>query len=901
MDHQNNRHDLRLDRWGPYTKKYLGISHITDPQHGLRFDVSVFPGFYRRRVDLPNVMWESSYHPWEAVPDLTYYAHRHQLEWKDQIYCDVSFSRLSSRARLIRTNFVNNTTEPQSLVLHFMAYLNFPAVQAYSTDAIELCEAGLPAGAIWLDALDYRDLAFANPRPTDNLGYDGLYRAEQRGHGFVNGSGIGQGFGGDKGDRVTYRLKLDHSFEQARLLIRYRLAPSQNIGFEVSRLGLERHVITLNGNGSFDLAGLEIGKLATGEYDLELVSLGTAPVELDGFVLAEAGTLPHLSFERMEWKATPQIMAGPVTNSLLLKYEQAEGCYGLAWDNSSFEVRQFLHSELDSFMRYNVHHHVHSTFEGDGKGHFTNVFMRPVLLGPGEAKVLHGLVCDGSRVEVEQAITEWAGLGFEEWELNYTKARSSVFNPTPLPGGEKYRFSQQLMAATTLTNVVYPVYTRRSYIKHYTPGRWWDSLYTWDSGFIGLGLAALDPERAIDCLNAYLTEPGDEQAAFIHHGSPVPVQHYLFLELFNRGQSPGFLEYFYPRLRQYYLFLSGSLGSSTTRNLKSGLVRTWDYFYNSGGWDDYPPQVYVHREGLEKTVTPVVPTAQCIRVAKILRMAALNLGAGDDAAGYEKDISMWSQALQKWAWDSEAGYFGYVCHNEQGEPVEVLKHPGGQNFNMGLDGIYPLFAGICTADQQTRMLEHLDSDQQLWTPYGLTAVDRSADYYRHDGYWNGTIWMSHQWFMWKALLTLGQAKLAHRIALTALEVWQRETGTSYRCFEHFLVDNGRGAGWHEFGGLSAPVLCWFEAYYRPGHLTGGLDLWVLWQEWPEDFSSLTANLRNYGPAGQISTLLVSLNPAYRYSVSWNGQMLVFKELWPGLLEIGLESNEQGQLEIRIIE
>ena len=41
-------HDLRLPDWGPYTKKYTGISHLPDPKSGLRFDLSVFPGYYRR-------------------------------------------------------------------------------------------------------------------------------------------------------------------------------------------------------------------------------------------------------------------------------------------------------------------------------------------------------------------------------------------------------------------------------------------------------------------------------------------------------------------------------------------------------------------------------------------------------------------------------------------------------------------------------------------------------------------------------------------------------------------------------------------------------------------------------------------------------------------------------------
>lgn len=61
------------------------------------------------------------------------------------------------------------------------------------------------------------------------------------------------------------------------------------------------------------------------------------------------------------------------------------------------------------------------------------------------------------------------------------------------------------------------------------------------------------------------------------------------------------LEYFYPRLKQYHEFLAGRLGSSTTNSLNSNLLKTWDYFYNSGGWDDYPPQKFTHDNLLEKT------------------------------------------------------------------------------------------------------------------------------------------------------------------------------------------------------------------------------------------------------------------------------------------------------------
>ena len=89
-----------------------------------------------------------------------------------------------------------------------------------------------------------------------------------------------------------------------------------------------------------------------------------------------------------------------------------------------------------------------------------------------------------------------------------------------------YAYGIERLAATVATNAVYPVRRRGKFIRHYTPGRWWDSLYTWDSGFIGLGLLELEPARSVDNLAAYLTN-ADDDCAFIFHGSPLPVQTWL--------------------------------------------------------------------------------------------------------------------------------------------------------------------------------------------------------------------------------------------------------------------------------------------------------------------------------------------------------------------------------------
>ena len=398
----------------------------------------------------------------------------------------------------------------------------------------------------------------------------------------------------------------------------------------------------------------------------------------------------------------------------------------------------------------------------------------------------------------------------------------------------------------------------------------------------------MDLERSLGLLNCYLTAPGDEHAAFIHHGTPLPVQIYQFHEIWNRTRSRELLAHYYPRLRQYHNFLAGRLGSSTTRRLKSQLLQTWDYFYNTG-WDDYPPQMYMHEKKLQKSLAPPVTTSHAIRTAKILHSMASLLGETKDMPAYKEDIGIWSEALQRYAWDEESGYYGYVSHDGSGKPAGILRHASGQNFNMGMCGAYPFFAGICTPAQEKRLVGHMMSDRRMWTPIGMTTVDQSAAYYRPDGYWNGAVWFPHQWFVWKSLLDLGYAEEAHRIARTALELWRQEVDDTYGCFEHFMVDTGRGAGWHHFTSLSAPALSWYASYYRPGRLTAGFDTLVEDARWGDGNRSLEAGLRMTGEAGRESVLLVVLAEGARPRAAVDGAPVPVRTLPTGALEVRVKN------------
>ncbi|MGR5437040.1 MGH1-like glycoside hydrolase domain-containing protein [Vibrio owensii] len=907
MSFIEKNHDLTLPNWGPYSKKYAGVAHVANSKRGLRFDVSVLPGNYRRQMLVPNEKWASAHHAWEASPYLEYYSYRYEIEWKDKVYCDVSISEAGEDKRLIRAEYVNNTEDVQNLMLHLAANLNFPALPGQPDVELKMAKVALPNYAVWIDAIDYTDLQFSVPQMKDINTEDGLLRGEVRVHGVVGGSAIGGGFGSEEGDTVTYDVELEHPLENATLVVRYA---SKNCNGKFSLSGCSKGQIDLpNSNGKFVTTEFRLGDLPAGNSSLTLCSTGEGAVELDGLVVCEEHSLNEVVFEEAIRQHKPEIEQ-ITENAVILKYQDSDYYYALAWRHDNSWVREIFSNELDSTLRLYVPNNYSSllvpyNYEGitdegvEDLGHFTNAFMRPVGVQPNSSKIVYSQVSCGCKDQVRQDIQEFLAAEDVSLERIYKTARAKRVQPKVMAAGETYRFSQERMAATELLNIVYPVYTRKQYIRHNTPGKWWDSLYTWDSGFMGMALLEYDVKRSVDNLNTYLVPEGDTHCAWVAHGSPIPTQFFQFQEIWNKTSDPEFLEQVYGSLKHYYLFLAGHTVGSNTTNMKSDILRTWDvYRWDSGGWDDYPAQIHTIHNELFDTVTPTANTAYIIRGAKILAMAAKHLGRNADVALFNQDIERFTNALQTHAWDDEVGYFSYVTHDKEGNPTGPLRYSDGTNYNMGLDGIMPLMAGVCSLEQQSLFLKRLQSQENFWTDIGITSVDKSAPYYKADGYWNGAVWMPHQWFFWKTALDLGEVELAHKVANTALNLWKKEVETSYYCFEHFIVESQRGAGWHQFGGLSSPVVSWYSAYYKLGKLSTGFDTWVKTQSISEDYSYLEAelelNVRSNG-----SVLLVNLKQGVEYAATFEGYELNVEVLESGTLQITLPQDvAQGQLIIQ---
>lgn len=509
-----------------------------------------------------------------------------------------------------------------------------------------------------------------------------------------------------------------------------------------------------------------------------------------------------------------------------VRYPEVDATYTVLWDYPYGEVRQWRCKKLEQLMPVKVHDHVFKNLKGDKEGHYTANFLRPVVLKPqSDTTLVQWIVCGTGTLPSRP---EETGGG--------------------RPGKTEEPLGIQLLQATLLTNVVYPIDAFGEPIRHFCPGKNWNSLYTWDCGFIGWAMSEIDPSRGYEIIRQYTTGP-EEEAPFVHHGTPLATQILAIGDVWkNNGFDEAQLKEIYPRLKRFYDFMTGPRFRKA-----SGLLETWNIFYNSGGWDDYPPQWSLRpKKELRSRTTPMVSTSYYIRCAKILRLLASHLEAGAkgkerkaikaDIRQFDSDIAAMSKGILDNAWDATTGYFGYVEHDAEGTPKGLYRTEEGINFNMGLDGVTPLVAGITDRRQNEALLKHIFTDGQLWSPCGITAVDQTAPYYKIDGYWNGTVWMPHQMILWKTMLDLGLPEKARQIAETALDNWERECADSYNCYEHFMLATGRGGGWSNFSGLSSPVINWYNAYHTPGTVSTGFGTLVTKADWAKDRHAVSLTL-----------------------------------------------------------
>ena len=112
-------------------------------------------------------------------------------------------------------------------------------------------------------------------------------------------------------------------------------------------------------------------------------------------------------------------------------------------------------------------------------------------------------------------------------------------------------------------------------------------------------------------------------------------------------------------------------------------IRTWDYFYNSGGWDDYPPQVYVHRERPGSRGDAGDQHVAGHPHGQDHAHGGAGAGRRTDSPSTTTTSRCSPQRSHTYAWDEDAGYFSYVLHDADGHPVDILRHESRRELQHG--------------------------------------------------------------------------------------------------------------------------------------------------------------------------------------------------------------------------
>ena len=237
-----------LPDWGPYSKKYMGVSKVIreGDLEALRFDLVVHPTLENSSIPVPNLTFPANFHPWEASPDLSYYAYRYELEKRDEVYADIAFVRLGEETVLVRTEFVNHSPVGQNVCLNYYAALEAPFPM--------VCRGQFPEKHLLKNFEEYETLTFAKPRPWEHLNPDGLRKGMFFDPRYWNNRGIGDRalvpeyvphppFGTEAGDTVLLKMEVPETYENAVLHIRgHATSESALLQAELFRLGQSRLV-----------------------------------------------------------------------------------------------------------------------------------------------------------------------------------------------------------------------------------------------------------------------------------------------------------------------------------------------------------------------------------------------------------------------------------------------------------------------------------------------------------------------------------------------------------------------------------------------------------------------------------------------------------------------------------
>jgi hypothetical protein len=400
-------------------------------------------------------------------------------------------------------------------------------------------------------------------------------------------------------------------------------------------------------------------------------------------------------------------------------------------------------------------------------------------------------------------------------------------------------------------------------------------------GMIALGWVGYRPDWAAAQLNAYFLTRGAPDTLPRHPEAIPPTNLFALWELCQHTHDRAMLERFYPFARRRYRELL-----TVGRQNENDWLFSWpgDTEENAifGGSAD-PGTPSAGAKAAEPRVYAPDYSAYVIRSARILRQMAEQLRRPkEELDGYERDATEATRALNATLWDGKYGIYGSRPAETAGNrkqatgnreiPTSSPQPPAPYT----LASLLPLIAGTgaLSPEQRSALLRHLTDPAAFWSAAGLRSVSKASPAYRHGERYGGAVHIGANELLWKALLDLGEAETARKLADAVIRGYRNAQAASGGCPEWLDGDTGAAGGASDYSGDACALLPLYAAYHTPGTITTGWDIALLDSRSDRATNSLHVVFRNLTPAvkGVILCVAGKPNGKYTYSGSFSGSV-----------------------------
>lgn len=193
---------------------------------------------------------------------------------------------------------------------------------------------------------------------------------------------------------------------------------------------------------------------------------------------------------------------------------------------------------------------------------------------------------------------------------------------------------------------------------------------------------------------------------------------------------------------------------------------------------------------------------------------------------YDKDAKELCNSIQKNCWDERDGFFYSVDLNLRAVNTEKWAYHGGaprdwdcviQRIDVW-SGFMAMWAGIATAEQAKRMVEHYNNEKTFKAPYGIRTLSKLEKMYNlrasgNPSSWLGPIWGISNYMTWRGFVDYGFKSEAHDLATKTINLFGRDLEKNGTLHEYYQPENGEpilNPGFQNWNYLVLNMLAWVE-------------------------------------------------------------------------------------------